>query len=267
MAPAPDPGIADTLADGVDTWIGGVLYLINLMTHLDLPACFEPDWRLDSEIGPWGALELLGRGLLSRTTSPHLGDPLWPLLAVADGRAPDSLPGEAYSGSHTFRLPPDWVAEEEHALCSWAATDDRLWVWSGRGYLLASLPRDPAVSGVAQAKSELRLYGVTEPAQQMSPDQAPLADGKSPWLRRLNPDLQVWLSCVLPYIDLRLQEVLDGADLLEALHLHARLYLTTSHLDMVANLKSISFSVRAAGLDRNPGWLRDWGRVIYFHFK
>ncbi|HLN63106.1 MAG TPA: hypothetical protein VK464_16330, partial [Symbiobacteriaceae bacterium] len=119
----------------------------------------------------------------------------------------------------------------------------------------------------AQARNELRLYGITDPSLQVPPDQVPLAQGPTPWLRRLNPDLCDWLSYVLPYVELRLKEALDGADLLEALHLHARLYLTTSHLDMVANIKSVSFPVRAAGLDRNPAWLRDWGRVIYFHFK
>jgi hypothetical protein len=255
------------LADGVDTWIGGVLYLINLMLHLDLPACFEEDWRLDSEVGPWGALELLGRGLLTTTTSPHVGDPLWTVLARADDRPPDSLPGEAYVGSQSFRLPPDWLEEGEAGQCFWTTTHDRLWLWSERGYLLAALPRDPVIAAPDQARQELRLYGITAPGTQGDPDQIPLADCSGPWLRGLNPALQDWLACVLPYIALRLREALGEDDLLELLHLHARLYLTMSHLDLVARLDAVRFPVRAAGLDRNPGWLRDWGRVIYFHFK
>ena len=54
-----------TPAGGIAPGLGGVLFLLNLMQRLDLAGCFEADWRLASQVGPWGVLELLARGLLS----------------------------------------------------------------------------------------------------------------------------------------------------------------------------------------------------------
>jgi hypothetical protein len=99
------------LMDGIDTGIGGVLYLINLMRHLDLPACFEADWGLDSQVGAWGVLEVLGRALLGQYAAHLAEDPLWAALATLGGREPGELPGAALRGSKYFRLPASWLAQ------------------------------------------------------------------------------------------------------------------------------------------------------------
>jgi hypothetical protein len=107
---------AADLAGGVLTELGGVLFLINAMQQLDLPACFEPDWRLASQVGPWGVLELLGRGLLTLESPPsrQVGDfaeePLWTALAAIDGRQPGQLPAAQFTAPPRQPAHPRGVA-------------------------------------------------------------------------------------------------------------------------------------------------------------
>jgi hypothetical protein len=51
-----------------------------------------------------------------------------------------------------------------------------------------------------------------------------------------------------------------------ALAVPGRLYVTSSHVDLVLPLAAADLAVRRAGLDRDPGWLPAFGRVVYFHF-
>ncbi len=46
-----------------------------------------------------------------------------------------------------------------------------------------------------------------------------------------------------------------------------RVHVTSTHVDVVMDLASISLPVRISGLDRDPGWLPAFGRVIQFHFR
>jgi len=47
----------------------------------------------------------------------------------------------------------------------------------------------------------------------------------------------------------------------------ARIYVTSSHVDLVLRLDTADLTLRRAGLDRDPGWLPAYGRVVYFHFE
>jgi hypothetical protein len=38
-------------------------------------------------------------------------------------------------------------------------------------------------------------------------------------------------------------------------------------VDVVMRAEDANLRVRAAGLDRDPGWLPAYGRVVYFHFE
>jgi hypothetical protein len=51
------------------------------------------------------------------------------------------------------------------------------------------------------------------------------------------------------------------------LEIPGRLYLTSSHVDLVMSLESANTVWRRAGLDRDPGWLPAYGRVVYYHFR
>lgn len=212
------------LENGVDTHLGGVLYLINLMLRLDLPSCFEKDWRLASKIGAWGVLESLARGLLIDDDYALSRDPIWTALAQLDWREPGELPGRDFVGAECLCLPADWRAQL-------AGEQNRQFAF-------------PEIASVAGS----------------------LAEG-------LHPHLTRWLEFVLPYIGVRLRQSFGLAgtgnrDLQAALLLRrGRLYVTSTHVDLVMNLADVSVPIRMAGLDCNPGWLPEFGRVVLFHFE
>lgn len=271
---------------GVETELGGVLYLINLMVRLDLPACFEEGWRLASTVGGWGVLELLGRGLLTREGLPAApewcSDPLWAALAHLDGRVPGQSAGNECPGSEEFSLPPGWPGQVdaplgERGAYRWGVRDGRLRLWSAAGYLLAERLRNPSTPD-AQAREELRRYvpAAATPNLAHAPfDQAPVAALGGPLVAGLSPAPARWLALVLPFVRLRLRGALRapgetagaGEDLCQGLLLRrGKLYVTSTHVDLVMRLDDVSLPARLAGLDRDPGWLGDWGRVILFHF-
>jgi hypothetical protein len=254
--------------------------LINLMTHLDLPACFEDDWKLESQLGLWAVLELLGRGLLTWEDVIPEGhsyedDLLWAALAQLDGREPGELPGAAFPGGECYRLPQDWFAEpDKEEGYHYAARRGWLRLWSEAGYVLVDGPRT-GTSLEAQAMTELRHYwGVAVSSwTRKAFDHAPVASLSGPLVAGLDPHLLRWLALVLPAVRLRLRRALNPSSL-ERFSLAAsllccpgRLYVTSTHVDLVMSLDTISLPVRLAGLDRNPGWMADLGKVISFHFE
>jgi hypothetical protein len=231
-AAAPGAKPADWL-DGVVTELGGALFLINIMQRLDLPGCFERDWRLASQVGPWGVLELLARSLLAwrsalSTTlkvgnAEHLtADPLWSPLAALAGRVPGDLPGAHFVALNaSLRVPAAW----SH--------------WLGH----------------EAAKQVIELSSI-----------APLVD---PLLASVSDDMRRWLAAVTPLLGQMVRRALgDGTDLAGDLLLRrGRLYVTSSCVDLVLPLESVSMPVRMAGLDFDPGWLPAFGRVIRFHYR
>ncbi|MGA7733164.1 MAG: hypothetical protein WCD37_18040 [Chloroflexia bacterium] len=85
------------------------------------------------------------------------------------------------------------------------------------------------------------------------------------------PLLKRWLVLALPFIKYRLHLALGlqrEASLAEhLLKLPGWLYVTSSHVDLAASVESLSLPIRLAGLDRDPGWLPNFGRVMYFHYE
>jgi hypothetical protein len=39
------------------------------------------------------------------------------------------------------------------------------------------------------------------------------------------------------------------------------------HLDLVMPMSAVTLPVRVSGLDRDPGWLPTFGRIIRLHFE
>ena len=230
--------LADTLDGGIATELGGVLFLLNLMQRLDLPGCFEADWRLASQVGPWGVLELLARGLLSGLpTLPPVGnsqnfaaDPLWSALAVIDGRRPDELPSGATTMPDRLSIPAGWAR----------------WL-------------DATGDGAGQAE-------IASPSFAMTPHTAaPLA---GPLLTGVSRDLCMWLAYVTPLLRAILSRALgEACEVCSCLLMRrGQLYVTSSHIDLVMPLESVAMPVRLAGLDFDPGWLPAFGRVVRFHY-
>ena len=86
------------------------------------------------------------------------------------------------------------------------------------------------------------------------------------------PLLVRWLALALPFIRHRLRLALRApADepeaLLDCLSLPAALHLSRMHVDLVVPLERVALPARRAGLDRDPGWLPLFGRIITFHFE
>ena len=262
------PESAGTIPEeGVFTQLGGVLYLINLMRHLDLPACFEEEWGLASQLGSWGTLEVLACVLAGEDDLSH--DPLWNVLAELGGRDPGELPGEIFCGSESFHLPASWFNSDELTYF-WAADRQRLRLWS-ENYMLVDCPGDESAP-LMQARNELDRYLDNGDSIELSGrpfDDAPVETVNAPG--GLNPELARWLSMVMPYIRYRLRSAL-GPGTSEyperaILHVQGRLYVTSTHVDLVMSMDDISIPVRLAGLDRDPGWLPEFGRVVLFHFE
>jgi hypothetical protein len=227
----PDESLAPVeMLGGVATELGGVLFLLNVMQRLDLPDCFEPDWRLASQVGPWGVLELLGRALLDGARLPTTlkvgnlaADPLWAALAGLAGRQTGEPAGAGFDGPDHLDIPAFWAR------------------WLGDG----------SVAG-----QRIDLAGV-------QPLDGLLLDCASFAARR-------WLAVVTPLLRQVLADALgvETGDPAAALLLRrSQLYVTSSHVDLVLPLDGVSLPVRLAGLDFDPGWLPAYGRVVQVHYE
>lgn len=271
IAPAEASAPGSALADPVTTEFGGVLYLLNLMTALDLPDCFEPDWRLASRLGPWALLATLGRALLEAAAIDANTDPIWPWLAALDGRPPGEPTGHELTVPPAFRLPHAWIADGVPGDTYYMAqARGRLRLWS-EGVLLAEVPRDaPSPERQAAAELDRLLPGADRPVLRRARWRtAPLARLR---LATAGPALRRFVSYVLPFLQHRLALALGepaaGPGTIAALlRGRARLYASPTHIDLVAPLDAISLPARLAGLDRDPGWQPSLGRVVSFHFE
>jgi hypothetical protein len=260
------------LKEGVDTHLGGILLLINLMTSLDLPGAFRDTWLPPESISPWATLDAIARGLITAETpaGPDTeDDPIWWILAHIDGREPGQPPGSTLPDAPTplppFRLPPSWLQwlPADPAGLRWSASAGRLQAWLTDGSLLIDIAAedDDPHGALALELKELNLPAPTIPPEpppepQQLPDLHPLLTA---WLARVIPTLR----SILGYL-LALQ---PGQSLTAALlQIPARLYVTASHIDLVIRIESASLPIRRVGLDRSPGWLRPIGRVIHIHF-
>ena len=103
---------------------------------------------------------------------------------------------------------------------------------------------------------------------------APLAFNvlTGPLLGNISEGAQHWLALVLPFIRRRLGSALGIANALGELESalllrYARIFVSSMHIDVVMPLESISLPVRLAGLDRDPGWLPGFGRVIKLYYE
>ena len=276
-APSALAASGSTREMGVETRLAGVLYLLNVMRWLDLPRCFEDACRLASRVGGWGLLEALARALLGRLGEAFSDDPVWELLAELDLRLPGEAPGTRFVGNDAFRLPPAWLVGLVSNAEPWRAASDagRLRVWSGGGFLLLDVPEE-GLRMEDQARAELARYaalGVSQCIVGRSAEDAPFVEIDIAQAPALTPALTRWLELAMPYMTWRLARALavataDRERLAHALLIHpGRLFASASHVDLVSGLGDVSLPVRYAGLDRDPGWLPQFSRVVQFHFE
>jgi hypothetical protein len=264
-APQEVTEIASTIPDvmGVPTSLAGTFYLINLMLHLHLPGR-EQGPGISTALGPWGVLEALALGILdtlpeASATWPEWGrDPVWAQLGTLGDRAEGRPLGRGLARTRDYEVPAGWRAGNGAEDVLWSRRRGRVRRWSANGYLISDLPESSVPNG-SQA--------MRRPASS-----APLHRAGSEVSRRVAPAVQEWLARVVPYLRFRLPSAVgataaDADAALRALLLReGRLHVTSTHVDLVMALESVSGAVRKAGLDSDPGWQPLYGRVIKFHY-
>lgn len=254
---------------GLQTHLSGIFYLLNLMRHLDLPACFQPQCQLEEQIGFWGLLEVLARALLAEHFDAHADDPVWALLCRLDGREAGQAPAVGFRFTGEYQLPEPWLEAIRSAgdgyYQAWDGTYH--WLWSDAGFILHRT-RQQALAESWRQRGFVSGYSCIQQADSMD---APLGR-LNPLRHWLGQELLEWLSFMFPALELRLRQALAlGANPPDYLHnlllCPATLYDTGVHIDWVSSLEHISLPVRMAGLDRDPGWLPAIGRVVSFHYR
>ena len=75
-----------------------------------------------------------------------------------------------------------------------------------------------------------------------------------------------WIEAAARHLEVSLARALGLERPAEALRVPARIFVTRTHVDVVLRLEDASLPVRLAGLDRDPGWVPELGRVVLLHF-
>jgi len=271
-------------ADGVSTRLGGVLYLINLLEGLNLPHSWDNDGTFAEHMSGWAIVEALARGLLSDLHEQYVDDPVWQALALLDGREVGTpvVGGDMLVQDRPFRLPASWLRRSGPAAWSAFQVDERLLLYDdGAGFLIAEVPlQNRSFFEVAHAEVEeysdqgleVRWHlGSPEDFQKFSGGIIPM-DAERKIAAYLDEGALWWLRRVLGFVRYLLVrglgESLDEAGGLAELVLcrHGQLIVSRTHVDLRMSMEEISIPVRRAGLDRNPGWVPDLARIVYFHF-
>jgi hypothetical protein len=266
----PEPSAQPLLSPAGDAWfgdplpteIGGVLFLVSAMKALRLPASLEEACGCELGIGSWELLELIARCLLGPRSLQFQHDPIWKALALLDGRALEVPAGRNLAAAAGYRLPQAWID---------APTDPagdrgirlrgtRLEVWHPLGFLLSDCD-----GGSPPARPGSPLCPASRHARRWS-GCAPLDLSPSPPLRR-------FLAFLMPYVRWHLARGLGLATasrrtLAAAVLIRpASLWRTSSHVDLVMHLSQATSRIRMSGLDADPGWMPDFGRVVKFHYR
>ncbi len=242
-ASAGTPAWAD---DGIATGLASMLFLVNFVVWLDDRA--DPPWPAG-----WALVELLGRYLLGDRLAGFAGDPLWDVLAGLDGRRPGTVPVVGLGPADPVRLPRAWLKR-------WPPPTPFYVACRHRGRLVIRHPQAGFVAAdvpcPAGAFDEVRAAEAA-----WLGDVGGVADGPaepethSPG-RRFEETVGAFVSWLLR----------SRGIAAPALAGPGRVLVTSTHVDAVLSLQDIDLAVRMAGLDRDPGWVPQLGRIVLFHF-
>jgi hypothetical protein len=256
--PAP-VAAANTVTDGMLSQFASVLYLINLLCWLDLSAA----WPEGAEAGGWAIVDLLARHLLSADAAPR-EDPLWRLLAELDGREPGSFPDVGIRADDPVRLPAAWLRRWAPSPASWEWAEQQgrmLLADRCRGFALADVPclSGQGATAAAAEHARLRDAGVSGSLRPGLPLRAagPVDDDGPPGWARWRATVGQFVAWLLASRDVQAS----------ALAQPGRIAVTRTHLDVVLDLEHVDLAARVSGLDRDPGWVPDLGRIVLFHFE
>lgn len=256
------PGISSD--EAITTDLGGVLYLVNLFETLGLHGCLEERWHLESGLGPWAMLEVFGRALARALEIDSDDDEIWRALAALDGREPGEPPQHGLPPGAPYRIPPAWLSSTpaNHDNLQWASARGWFSVWS-RDFVYVDEPRKPI-----PLRDQLADVRAAYAVERGSLGRTGFADSPTATHVGETDPLERLVTLLVPFLRCRLAVLTGGnsADVADLLRCRAQLFVTRTHVDLVAPLDSISMVARRTGLDRDPGWLPLHGRVLQFHF-
>ena len=265
-------------SEGLLTGLGGVLYLVNVLKWLDLPASWEASgtWGTLAEyLGSWAIIELLARGLLDAMVEEYAADPMWNVLAMLDKREPGALIGANLPPRTAFRLPAAWLARYGKPHFSWTVATDGLHLYlvdGDAGYLVVDVPLEGRSMHEVIA-AEIDAYRAQDIDVTVQVSHNPALNSLHHYLSALvHPNALWWLERMIGFIRYLLvralsEPAIDEHSLPEALLCkHGRLIAGRTHVDLYMPMDQVSLGIRRAGLDRDPGWVPDLGHIVLFHF-
>jgi hypothetical protein len=270
---------ADKFASGMATQLGGVLFLIPFLRALGLPRVLESEFGFQQPLSGWTLLELIACCLLG-PSQQLLHDPLWRTLRFLDGRQEFDPPASDFAGCEIYRLPSSWrnaIPAQPEKGVTFRFSERRLLIRHSLGFPLVDWKASTALTA---RELNIELEGLGSDVFFLDRVRHRTARPKADRLREplpkvcsSNRELGRFLHFVLPYVRWRLSDQLaqggrlPKTSLADLLCRRGQLYVTSTHVDLVMDLRQASLPVRLAGLDANPGWVRELGRVITFHYR
>jgi hypothetical protein len=237
--------------NGCPTSLGGIFYLIHLLRRSSL-------FDFNIGLGGWALLEVLARCLLDRVSTNVSGDPVWAALPMLDGRDPGADPAEAFQPQMIYEAPDSWLRNLDSPTRSIRFRSGRVELWHPEGFCTFD-SQDPAPLDRAWVSQFTRLSRAQR--RKLIPETRVCPVGLNP-----SPQLRRFLHFILPFARWRLRQALGDTSIEEILLRDGTLYASRTHVDLVMGMKQVSVVARLAGLDKNPGWVLELGRVVIFHF-
>jgi len=249
------------------TELGGVFFLVKLIEALRIPELLEKECNCDLGLSGWECLELITRCLLGASRPDLASDPVWRLLSIVDGRSPEQGPGEAFCPATSYCLPKAWLLNEEMSTAAVRVCGERFEVWSLLGFPVST----SCFEGTLTARAI--KYWCEGYALRPFSRVPRLWSGAHALGISLERHLQNFLAFLMPFVRWRLAASLGFKDKTRLdftkllLLRRGKIWVTATHVDVVIPLKEATSAVRLAGLDVDPGWIPNLGRVIKFYFQ
>jgi len=248
-------------SEALETRLGGVFFLLDFAIYLGLYGDFTRPQQPGIELDPWDFLTLLASQLGLRDELAT--DPLGELLRDLAGRPAGRRPGAEWRPGGDWRVPSDWLDPFAGIAgpWRWSSARDRLRIDHPAGF--------PVVDVATTRRSTRASAGRALPAASTRRALRRAALPTLPAAGRRAVDR--WIARLGAYAGARLRLALGSdhnADLASLLlRLPASVVATFTAVDVEFDLAQLPIAVRAAALDRDPGWVPAARRTVRFHFR
>lgn len=249
------------IGERVETHLGGVFYILNAALALRLYGDFTQPETPGIDLDPWDFVAIMSRRLgAARTGDARARDPIWDLLGKLAGRRTGMHRRSGFRPPSDWRIDPEWLTPFDHSpgLWRWSATHGRVRVFHPAGFTVINIAC-PEADGSVVARRELQRYDAAKRLQMDDLQRPPLS---LPSAR--------WIDATAEYLRARLVSALnlrDAGQLGRTLFRHdALIEIAASRVNVTFSLGQHPIAIRAAGLDRDPGWIPAARRDIRFHY-